>query len=248
MVGSPIATRLALKGNRIIVYNRDRSKAVKLVDTTGTKKLKIADQPKEVGDSSDIAIICVKDYQAVANISFANRGLIESAKRDLIVIQCSTISPEESSKLADLYSNRQINMLSVPLLGGTTAVERGEITLLGAGPRTAYELAESILRELSAQIFYLGSDHRTASALKLAFNIHIAYTIFSLTSSWKNIGFDKALCFACGLIWPLARRLICSRRVFPASLQSATFAAETSSGLRPQSVRARLRCPSCTKS
>src|SRR2546427_11193045 len=55
------------------------------------------------------------------------------------------------------------------------------------------------------------------------------------------------------MIWPghtghSHARLICSRRVFPASLQSATFAAETSSGLRPQSVRARLRCPSCTKS
>jgi 3-hydroxyisobutyrate dehydrogenase-like beta-hydroxyacid dehydrogenase len=122
----------------------------------------------------------VKDYQAVANVSFATGGLIETTNRDLIVIQCSTISPEESNKLADLYSNRQIRMLSVPILGGTTAVERGEITLIGSGPKTAYELAEPILRDLSAQIFYLGSDHGTASALKLAFNIHIALLALAL--------------------------------------------------------------------
>jgi 3-hydroxyisobutyrate dehydrogenase-like beta-hydroxyacid dehydrogenase len=180
MMGSPIASRLAQKGYKIIAFNRDRSKAEKLVAITGTKKLKIVDQPKDVGDNSDIAIICVKDYQAVANISFATGGLIETTNRDLIVIQCSTISPEESKKLADLYSDGQIRMLSVPILGGTTAVERGEITLIGAGPKTAYELAEPILRELSAQIFYLGSDHGTTSALKLAFNIHIALLALAL--------------------------------------------------------------------
>ncbi|HET7391495.1 MAG TPA: NAD(P)-dependent oxidoreductase [Nitrososphaeraceae archaeon] len=196
MMGSPIATRLALKGHKIIAFNRDRSKAEKLVAaTTGTKKLKIADQPKEVGNSSDIAIICVNDYQAVTNVSFATGGLIETTNRDLIVIQCSTISPEESNKLADLYSNRQIRMLSVPILGGTTAVERGEITLVGAGPKTAYELAEPILRELSSQIFYLGSDHGTASALKLAFNIHIALLALALAEGLvfaRGTGVDTA--------------------------------------------------------
>lgn len=196
IMGSPIASRLALKGHKIIAFNRDRSKAEKLVAaTTGTKKLKIADQPKEVGNSSDIAIICVKDYQAVTNVSFATGGLIETTNRDLIVIQCSTISPEESNKLADLYSNRQIRMLSVPILGGTTAVERGEITLVGAGPKTAYELAEPILRELSSQIFYLGSDHGTASALKLAFNIHIALLALALAEGLvfaRGTGVDTA--------------------------------------------------------
>lgn len=179
MMGSPIATRLDMKGHKITVFNRDRSKAEKL-NATRTKKLTIADQPKDVGDTSEIAIVCVKDYQAVTNVSFATGGLIESSNRDLVVVQCSTISPEESNKLSDLFSKRQIRMLSVPILGGTAAVERGEITLIAGGPKTAYELAEPILKDLSAQIFYMGSDHRTASALKLAFNIHIALLALAL--------------------------------------------------------------------
>jgi len=192
MMGSSIATRLAMKGHKITVFNRDRSKAEKL-NATRTEELTIADQPKEVGDTSDMAVICVKDYQAVANVSFATGGLIESSNRDLIAIQCSTISPEESNKLADLYSNRQISMLSVPILGGIGAVERGEITLIAAGPKIDYEMAEPILKALSAQIFYLGTDHRTASALKLAFNIHIALLALALAEGLvfsKGIGVD----------------------------------------------------------
>ncbi len=179
MMGSQIALRLALKGHKVTVFNRDRSKAEKL-HTSGATNLKLVNHPKEIGNSSDIAIICVKDYQAVADVSFKAAGLIETTNTDLIVIQCSTISPEESNKVADFYSNKQIRMLTVPMLGGTTAVERGEITLIGAGPKTAYELAEPILKDLSGQIFYIGSDHRAASALKLAININIALIALAL--------------------------------------------------------------------
>ena len=179
MMGSQIALRLALKGHKVSVFNRDRSKAEKL-HTTDASNLKVVDQPKEIGNISNMAIICVKDYQAVADVSFKAAGLIETTNKDLIVIQCSTISPEESNKVADFYSNKQVRMLSVPILGGTTAVERGEITLIGAGPKTAYELAMPILKDLSGQIFYIGPDHRAASALKLAININIALIALAL--------------------------------------------------------------------
>jgi thioredoxin reductase (NADPH) len=46
-----------------------------------------------------------------------------------------------------------------------------------------------------------------------------------------------------GAHWPLARAPHLLETNVP-----GIFAAETSSGLRPRSVRARLRCPSCTKS
>jgi len=179
MMGSQIALRLALKGHKVSVFNRDRSKAERL-HTSDSTNLKVVDQPKEIGNSSDIAIICVKDYQAVADVSFKAAGLIETTNKDLIVIQCSTISPEESNKVADFYSNKQVRMLTVPMLGGTTAVERGEITLIGAGPKSVYEVAEPILKDLSGQIFYIGSDHRAASALKLAININIALIALAL--------------------------------------------------------------------
>ena len=179
MMGSQIALRLAVKGHKVTVFNRDRSKAEKL-HTADSINLKLVDQPKEIGNSSNMAIICVKDYQAVADVCFKTGGLIETTNTDLILIQCSTISPDESNKVADFYSNKQIRMLTVPMLGGTTAVERGEITLIGAGPKTAYELAEPILKDLSGQIFYIGSDHRAASALKLAININIALIALAL--------------------------------------------------------------------
>jgi 3-hydroxyisobutyrate dehydrogenase len=63
MMGSQIALRLAHKGHKVTVFNRDKSKIEKLL-TNSTTNLKTAPQPKEIGDTCDIAIVCVKDYQA----------------------------------------------------------------------------------------------------------------------------------------------------------------------------------------
>ena len=124
VMGSQIAIRLAQKGHQVTIFNRDKSKAEKL-RTISSPKLNVAAQPVEIGNNCDIAIICVKDYEAVANLSFEKGGLIETTNRHLVVIQSSTISPDESDKVADLYSNKQIDIISVPILGGVTGQKAG---------------------------------------------------------------------------------------------------------------------------
>ena len=112
-MGSQIALRLALNGHNIAVFSRDRIKVQKIITTNITTNLRTANLPKEIGDTCDIVIICVKDYQAVSDVSFSSGGLTETKYSDLIVVQCSTISPEESSSMAGLYSKKHIRMLSV---------------------------------------------------------------------------------------------------------------------------------------
>jgi 3-hydroxyisobutyrate dehydrogenase-like beta-hydroxyacid dehydrogenase len=94
IMGSQIALRLAHKGHKVTVFNRDRSKAEKL-STTSSITLDVANQPSDIGCNCDIALICVKDYEAVSKVSFEKGGLIENPKEDLVVIQCSTIAPDE---------------------------------------------------------------------------------------------------------------------------------------------------------
>ena len=179
MMGSHIALRLAQKGHKVIIFNRNRSKAKRLRGTNSTT-LSLANQPADIGHHCDIALICVKDYDAVSNVSFGKGGLIENPNENLVVLQCSTISPDESYKIADLYSNNGIKMVSTPILTGITAAQRGELILIAAGAKYAYDRSEAILKDISRQIFYIGSDHRVASVLKLAVNINIALISLAL--------------------------------------------------------------------
>lgn len=179
MMGSQIALRLLRKGHKVTVYNRDRSRAEKLC-TQNSATLTVADQPAEIGHNCDIALICVKDYEAVSKVSFEKDGLTENPNEHLVVIQCSTISPEESCKVAELYSNKGIRMVSVPILLGITSAQRGDLVLIAAGAKAAYVQSESILKDISKQIFYIGSDHWKVSALKLAVNVNIALISLAL--------------------------------------------------------------------
>jgi 3-hydroxyisobutyrate dehydrogenase len=180
LMGSQIALRLAHKGHRVTVFNRDRSKAEKLKSANGSVTLGMANQPSDIGSECDIALICVKDYEAVSNVSFGKGGLIENPKAELVVIQCSTIAPDESQKIADFYSDKRVKMLSVPILGGISAAESGELVLIAAGTKIDYDQSESILKDISKQVFYIGSNHCAASILKLAVNINISLIALAL--------------------------------------------------------------------
>ena len=65
-------------------------------------------------------------------------------------------------------------MITAPIIGGISAPERGELILIAAGSKKIYYRAKSLLNDISKQVFYVGSNHRTASTLKLAVNINIA--------------------------------------------------------------------------
>ena len=125
LMGSQIALRLAHKGHKVTVFNRDKAKAEKLRSPNSSITLGVANQPSDIGSNCDIAFICVKDYEAVSNVSFEKGGLIENPKAELVVIQCSTIAPDESHKIADLYSSKGIKMISVPILGGIAEQKAG---------------------------------------------------------------------------------------------------------------------------
>lgn len=126
MMGSQIALRLVQKGHNVTIFNRNKSKAKSLHRTNSTS-LSLANQPTYIGRHCDIALICVKDYDAVSDVSFKKGGFIENPNENLIVLQCSTISPDESHKIADAYSSKGIKIVSAPILTGITTVQRGGI-------------------------------------------------------------------------------------------------------------------------
>lgn len=176
LMGSHIAIRLVQKGHEVSVYNRDRTKSERLRELG----LPVTEKPAEIGRICDFALICVKDYEAVSNVSFAKNGLIENPNKDLIVLQSSTISPDESHRLVDLFSSNGIKLVSVPIVGGVSAARRGELILIVSGSKSDYDKSLPVLRDLSKEVFYVGQDHGSSSTLKLAININISLIAIAL--------------------------------------------------------------------
>jgi 3-hydroxyisobutyrate dehydrogenase-like beta-hydroxyacid dehydrogenase len=66
-----IAFRLALERYIVTVFSRVKSRVQKIL-ASNTTNLKASSLSKELGDTCDMAIICVKYNQAVVDVSFSS--------------------------------------------------------------------------------------------------------------------------------------------------------------------------------
>jgi 3-hydroxyisobutyrate dehydrogenase-like beta-hydroxyacid dehydrogenase len=65
-------------------------------------------------------------------------------------------------------------MLGMPVMGGTTVAESGELIPIICGSRNALEKVATIIKKISKSMFYLGERDGDASILKFALNLNIA--------------------------------------------------------------------------
>jgi 3-hydroxyisobutyrate dehydrogenase-like beta-hydroxyacid dehydrogenase len=168
LMGSGIATRLVNSEHVVSVYNRSAAKARQF-----SKNASIASSPKELADSCNIVITIVTDFEAVKEVLLGKGGIIESANRDVIVADASTISPSQSEHCAQELRRAGIEMLGMPVMGGPAAAETGELVPMVAGSRQAFERARQVIEKLG-RTFYVGERDGSANAIKLALNLNIA--------------------------------------------------------------------------
>jgi 3-hydroxyisobutyrate dehydrogenase-like beta-hydroxyacid dehydrogenase len=71
LMESQIAFRLALERYIVTVFSRVKSRVQKIL-ASSTTNLKASSLSKELGDTCDMAIICVKYNQAVVDVSFSS--------------------------------------------------------------------------------------------------------------------------------------------------------------------------------
>ena len=170
LMGSQIASRLISTGHVVSVYNRDatKTKPFEKVD------VRIANSPKELAQNSDFIIICVTDFEAILQVSFGTEGIVDSNRKNLIVANSSTISPNESKYCANLFRKREIEMLGMPIMGGPSVAAKGELVSIIAGNKEVFEKVRPTIEKLSTSVFYIGSTDGYANAVKLALNLNIA--------------------------------------------------------------------------
>jgi 3-hydroxyisobutyrate dehydrogenase len=170
LMGSQIAMRLINAGYHISIYNRSNEK------TKPFEKLDVhmARSPMALAEACDFLLICVTDFEAVKKICFGADGIIAASRKDLVVADSSTISPEQSRHNAEILRRNEIEMLAMPLMGGPTAARDGRLVAIIAGNKEAFERTKPVIETVAHTIFYIGNIDGSANALKLALNLNIA--------------------------------------------------------------------------
>jgi 3-hydroxyisobutyrate dehydrogenase len=190
LMGSGITKRLIDSGHMVSIYNRTRSKADQF-----SNKATVALSPRELAESCDLLITVVTDFDAVKDILFGTKGVIESGNHNLVVADASTISPSQSEHCVQRLRSAGIEMLGIPVMGGPAAAEAGELIPIVSGNRQAFEKVRQIIEKLG-RIFYVGEKDGSANTIKLALNLNIALIASGLSEGItlvRRAGIDPSI-------------------------------------------------------
>ncbi len=178
LMGGPMAANVARAGFPLIVFNRSPDKADPVVQLGA----KLAASPKEVADNSEVVVMMLSDASAVRAVLEGELGLVAGSDEGLVVIDMSTVSPDESRDTAALLNTHGILMLDAPVYGSTGPAAEGTLGIMVGGDKDLFESQKSLLGAMGKNIFYLG-DQGSGAAVKLCFNLMVAGQVISLAEA-----------------------------------------------------------------
>ena len=154
IMGQPMALNLIRNGFKVSAWNRTRSKA-EPVEKAGAR---IASTPAEAVRDADVVMMIVSDSAAVQEVVAGKGGILEALRPGMIVVDCSTISPEVSRKLAAQVASRGASWLDAPVTGSKHGAEKGDLTFMIGGDQEALERVMPILKALGKKHIYCGAQ------------------------------------------------------------------------------------------
>ncbi|MER2125270.1 MAG: NAD(P)-dependent oxidoreductase [Exiguobacterium indicum] len=164
-MGVPMATRLLDGGHSLNVYNRTYEKTAPLTERGATA----VKEAQDVVRQSDIIFVMLADGPAVASVIED----ITPALSGKMIVNLSTISPEETKEMARLVEDSGGTYLESPVSGSVPVAENGQLVLLAGGDAKVIATCQPYLDLLGKETIHFG-PHGTGSAAKLAINLLLA--------------------------------------------------------------------------
>ena len=176
MLGNAVALHLLDSGFDVTVYNRTKEKTKQIKE----KGAKVASSPKELAENVELAIIVVKDADAVKQVSFEKDGVIESKNEKLVVADMSTINPSESKKISGRFLEYNIQKLDIPVMGGPNVAITGDLVMMASGDKNTFQNCKEVFHNIANKVFFLG-ESGVAHSVKLAMNLQITMLALALS-------------------------------------------------------------------
>jgi 3-hydroxyisobutyrate dehydrogenase-like beta-hydroxyacid dehydrogenase len=172
IMGSRMAANLLAKGFATTVWNRTTERCRPLEQ----KGAKVAATPREMAESTDVVITCVADPNALGRVVFATDGLLPALRPGFRLIDCSTVSPGLSRRIAAAFEERGAASLEAPVTGSKGGAEKGTLVLMTGGPRAVHDELLPIMMAIGSKAIYCGETGQ-ASTMKLIGNSIISFML-----------------------------------------------------------------------
>ena len=152
IMGRGMARNLLQAGFKVTVWNRTPARMAPLVEAGA----QAGDSPADVAARSDIIITCVSDTPDVVAVILGEDGVIHGAQRGALVVDMSTISPQETQRIAAALQEKGVHMLDAPISGGSEGAVRGTLSIMVGGEEAQVARAMPCFEAMGRTITHVG--------------------------------------------------------------------------------------------
>jgi 3-hydroxyisobutyrate dehydrogenase-like beta-hydroxyacid dehydrogenase len=188
-----MAQRLLASGFDVLIWNRSPEPASVLAEQGAT----LAPSPADLAERAPIVLTSLADPAAVASVYLGADGLLSADRFGSILVDCSTVSPELSRRLADEAAARGARFLDAPVAGSVKAAAEGTLVLMVGGDRHAFDQCQPVFSAIGRATYHLGPNG-AGSTMKLASNAMLASVVQALAEAialGEKAGLDLATMF-----------------------------------------------------
>lgn len=190
-MGGPMAANLVKAGFNVNAFDLSAS-SLERAKSDGCRVVSNAiDAVKEV----DFVITMLPNGDIVESIYIDKQCILDHVEKDCLMIDCSTVAPENSRRVAKEAKERGLSFIDAPVSGGTAAAKAGTLAFMCGGSSVNFEYAKLVLQSMGANIFHAG-DNGAGSVAKLCNNMLLAVHMIGTAEAIQmgvNNGLDPAV-------------------------------------------------------
>ena len=175
-MGAPMAERLLKAGHDVTIWNRTRAKAEPLAAKGG----KIVDKLSDLA-GLDVVFSIVSTGKDLEEIYFGKSGVLSAGgKAPKVVVDCSTISIEDSVNIRRQLTEAGADYVTAPVSGNAKVIKAGRLSSVVSGVEDVAKSIIPLMEVVAPQgVSYVG-DGDLARVCKIAHNVMLGVVIENL--------------------------------------------------------------------
>jgi 2-hydroxy-3-oxopropionate reductase len=172
IMGGPMAGHLVKAGHDVVGYNLSRPPVDRLVEAGGRGADSIGDAVRD----ADVVITMVPDSPDVELVALGEDGIFDNAKAGTLYIDCSSIRPDVSARVAAEGKQRGFRVVDAPVSGGDVGAINATLSIMVGGEADDVAAARPILESVGKTIVHVGPPG-AGQTVKAANQLIVAGTI-----------------------------------------------------------------------
>lgn len=191
-MGGPMALNLVKAGHELAVFDLVPASVQKLTDA-GAKAFS---SPAEVAAQDiDVLITMLPASAHVKSVYLHRDGVLSTVKKDVLLIDSSTIDPQTARDVSAAAAQQGNAMLDAPVSGGTGGAQAGTLTFMVGGAESDFAKAKPILENMGKNIVYCGGTGNGQVA-KIANNMLLGISMIGAAEAMNlgvSLGMDSKI-------------------------------------------------------